>query len=289
MKNITSKVQRLSQRAAELKQFVEGVPPKLVEVRAAVKDATGQVQTLRADVIASVATLRAENDTQLIAALRELDAGAEVLVEAGCLLDRVDMDLGPTRRVVVNLERAENVDARRLKALIEANRERPVIHAVLAAILKADELSETVQLEELTFTKLSIDVGLIPAVRIGWTTNARRAVPAALGVPQVTPVAPASALGVAQSAPVVAQSSFFEQRSMPASVVAPASAAVSPVTLPVIPATPVAAAGGSVETATSILPPITVAATPVPAAPGDWRKGALDRFKKMPDLTKRSS
>ncbi len=283
MKNITSKVQRLSQRAAELRQAIESVPPKISEMRGALSAATGQVQKLRADILSNVATLRAETDTQLIAALREIDDNADVLAQAGCLLERADMDLGPTRRVTVNLERVENVDAPTLNHLIAVNTQRPVIHAILQAIAKADQLSEQVELKELTFTKLAIDVGLIPSVRVGWTTNdvRRRIVttgPAVPVMPQPVVSAPLSPFG---------QGGFFERRETP--VVAHAPVILTPAAEVIAhpPAPAVAAATGAIQSAT--VQQVAQTSQPLTAlGERHARASALDRFKKMPDLSKRA-
>ncbi|HEY1109084.1 MAG TPA: hypothetical protein VGE76_10645 [Opitutaceae bacterium] len=274
MKTITGKVQRLAQRAAELKQLAESVPGKVAEARATLATATADVQKLRADIISSVGTLRAETDTQLITALREIDGSADVLAEAGYLLERTDLDLGPTRRVTVTLERVEDVDEIKLKHLISANAHAPTLHALLQAILKADQLTGSVDLEELNFTKLTIDVGLIPSVRVGWTTNTPRRAAFAAAAPIPPPVASTLPSAFGQGG----GGGFFERRDVSAATV-PAQ----PVTLTT------AAAPVVVQQAAQVV----VQQVPVPApasnvtAPTRSRASALDRFKKMPDLTKR--
>lgn len=268
MKTITGKVQRLAQRAAELKQLAESAPAKIAQARATLTAATSDVQKLRADIISSVGTLRAETDTQLIQALREIDGSADVLADAGYLLERADLDLGPTRRVTVTLERVEDVDEIKLKHLISASSHAPTLHAILQAILKADQLTGSIDLEELNFTKLTIDVGLIPSVRVGWTTNApRRAAFSA-----VTPISP-PVMGTLPS--TFAQGGgFFERKE---AALGPVQAAPVTVTTPAAPVVVQQAAQVVVQQATS---PATTVTTPN-------RASALDRFKKMPDLTKR--
>lgn len=267
MKKFTDKVHRLSQRAAEIKHMIESVPPKVSEIRDAVTAATGQVQKLRADIISSVSTLRAETDTQLLSALREIDEAADVLAEAGVRLEGVDMDLGATRRLIVQLERIENVDGRRLQALLTANAAHPTLHALLAAVIKADELTDKVEFKYLGFTKLIVEIGLIPSVRIGWRTEMEE--PDQVE-PAVATAAPAAATLAthAMSAP----STFFERRATPQAEAAPKPAAAS--------AAVFAHGAGDAKPAT--------ATTPVPAARAShadkWRASALDRFKKMPEL-----
>lgn len=270
MKTITGKVQRLAQRAAELKQLAESAPARIAEARATLSAATADVQKLRADIISSVGTLRAETDTQLISALREIDANADVLAEAGYLLERTDLDLGPTRRVTVTLERVEDVDEIKLKHLISTSSQKPTLHAILQAILKADQLTGSIDLEELHFTKLTIDVGLIPSVRVGWTTNtSRRATfTAATTIPPTVVSALPSAFGQ------IGSGGFFERRDATASTI-PAQ----PITAPAIPA----------SVLVQQVAPVVVQQVPATAGTAQTqnRASALDRFKKMPDLTKR--
>lgn len=268
MKTITGKVQRLAQRAAELKQLAESVPGKVAEARATLATATADVQKLRADIISSVGTLRAETDTQLITVLREIDGSADVLAEAGYLLERTDLDLGPTRRVTVTLERVEDVDEIKLKHLISANSHAPTLHALLQAILKADQLTGGVDLEELNFTKLTIDVGLIPSVRVGWTANTPRRATFSAATPIPPPVVSMLPAAFGQGG------GFFERKEAAATVQA------QPVTLTTATAAPVV-----VQQAAQVV--VQQTSAPTATAPNQNRASALDRFKKMPDLTKR--
>src|SRR5688572_30174670 len=103
MKKIAGKIQQMTQRADELRRVVEGVPPKIAQVKQAIAATTGQVQKLRSDIMSSVGVLRAETDAQIVETLREIDGKLDVLKEAGCRLERADLDLGPTRRLIVHL------------------------------------------------------------------------------------------------------------------------------------------------------------------------------------------
>lgn len=268
MKTITGKVQRLAQRAAEIKQLAGSAPARIAEARATLSAATADVQKLRADIISSVGKLRAENDTQIVQALREIDGSADALAEAGYLLERTDLDLGPTRRVTVTLERVDDVDEATLKQLIAAHSNEPTLHAILEAILKADQLAGSVDLEELSFTKLTIDVGLIPSVRIGWTTNTPKRAPFSSATPIPPPVVSALPPAFGQGG------GFFERKDAPTAVQA------SPLTVAATAAPVVVQQAAQVVVQQSAPPPVS-------STQPQNRASALDRFKKMPDLTKR--
>jgi hypothetical protein len=260
MKRFAQKVQRLSRRAAELQQVVQGVPPRIVEIRDAVTAASTQVQKLRSDIAASVGTLRSETDTQLIATLQALDGHATVLGAAGLRLDRVEMDLGPHRRVVVRLERIEEVPTAAVQQLLAEHRDVPAVRALLTAALKAGELAAGVNLTGLVYTYLTVEIGLIPSVRIGWQAGADDAVEDQLAAP--LPVAATVGRSLTSEA-----GPFFAPR--PPS---PAGAAAS-------------AAGESPAAAATVATGAPAASAPAPAPrSASWNASALDRFKKMPDL-----
>lgn len=276
MKRIPEKLQRLSQRAAELRQTLQNVPPKIVAVRESVAAATAEVQKLRADVLSSVATLRAETDEQLLGTLREIDGGVEVLAEAGCRLDRVEMDLGPARRLLVHLSRTSEVAPETVRALVVAEKQ-PAVRALLTAIEKADELAARVELVHMRPAKLVVVIGLIPSVRVGWenaehetaTDTAIFGAPEAAGQESIAEDdRPSETERVAE-----ATHSFFPPRAAPG--VQHTEAGSKPAAAPGIPSavTHVAPAPAPVAFAGSRLDPTA-----------NWRSGALDRFKKMPDL-----
>jgi hypothetical protein len=264
MKKFSDKVHRLSQRAAEIKHAIESVPPKIAEIRDAAIAATGQVQKLRADILSGVSTLRAETDTQFITALREIDSAAEVFHEAGCELAGIDLDLGPARKIRVTLKWDDDIDANRVRALHQANATQPTVAAILAALLKADELSENVELEQLRHATITVEIGLVPSVRIGWRAKSE------------TNELASGAFAAVVAAPMPAtppptefkSSSYFEHHD--------SAAAAKP-----------APETRTESSPSSTLAPhaVTTAAAAQPNNRAKWQASALDRFKKMPDVS----
>jgi hypothetical protein len=268
MKKFTERVQRVSQKAAEIRQTIERVPARVAEIREIGAMATGEVQKLRTELVSSLSTLRAETDDQLVTALREIDGDSETLLEAGFRLRGVDMDLGSVRRLKVHLERVSEVDPAAIRALQDDNADKPALHTLLVALTKAGELAGTIPLDHLRYGAITIEMGLIPSVRVGWRASGpsfAKSLPPALPIATVVPSAPAAA---------VSPTSFFESRPA-ASRAVPGAAA------------PVAGSDSEIPLPTAIptAQPIRTAST---VAGKEWRTGALERFKKMPDLTKRS-
>lgn len=265
MKKFIHKVQNLSQRAAELQRAVQSAPAKAAELRESVLAAAGQLQQLRADVQSSVNNLRTEGDDRLTHALREVDESHGVFAEGGYAVHEVEMELGLAQRLVVHLEKVADVPHAAIRSLLAAHDSRTTTHAILTALLKAEELADKVHLSHLTYHKLTVYAGLTPSVRLCWGTEEELA-----AHPVTAPSATAGAPPPLPAASAFTQSSYFE-RAAPAAAAPPSPAASAPVPAAPAPAAKPASAAESKEPA---------------ATSGDFGRSALDRFKKMPDLSK---
>lgn len=268
------RLRELQRRADQIKQAVASAPPKVAEFRNAVLMTAGQLQQLRTDFQAGFTGLRADNDEMLTEALREINANTDTLLEAGFELSRVDMDLGINRRLIVRLQKVDDVPGPKLHSLVVGNLGRKTVHALLTAIQTAGELAGSIQLSNLTYDQIIVDVGLAPSVRVCWrSVDLEPEEPAA--VQTIAPTAtPLPLPPPSPQASAFSQSTFFEPKAVPV-------AGMPVVSQPVVAAVPA-------ETRMAALP---AAATPTGAEPserpsGDWRRSALDRFKKMPDLLK---
>jgi hypothetical protein len=270
MKGFISKVQTLGQKAAQIKEAIESVPPRIQEARSVVLATAGELQQLREDVQSSVMSLRTEDQNRLVTSLREIDASADIFREAGYVLQTVEMEIGFIYRLIVQLKKVADVPHDSMKVLVLENAERRTVHAILTALIKAEELSDGVNLSQLEYRRLSVYVGPTPSVRLCWSTEADLE-PAPNPADVLASAAPAGA-AAAQPQPVSFPSSFFERR--------PAVTAIAPV----VPAQDNTLAPAPVAVAFPASLPLAATA---PAEPGDWRRDALARFKKMPDLTKR--
>lgn len=261
MSKFIHKVQALGNKAAQIKAAIESVPPRVLEVREAMEATVGQFQQLRNDVQSSVHHLRADNEESLIESLREIDGNTATWREAGYALANVEMELGLPQRLIVHLEKIADVPHAMLRSLLAAQEGQRTTHAILAALIKAEELADRVNLAHLTYHKLMVYVGPVPTVRLCWDANAgERAVLATHAAP-VAMTPPATAPSFASTS-MFGAGSFFEQRSAPSPTLAPTGPAVTTTTPTPIP---------------SAAPPLT----------GDGDKvDPLARFKKMPDLSR---
>jgi hypothetical protein len=271
MKKIIHRIQDLGQKAGQLKEALEGVPDQAARLRDTVLVTAGQLQDMRKDVQASVAGLRAENDDRIAAALNEIQAGADEIRKAGYELGGVEME-----------DKVADVRASELQSLLAANAGRRTLHGVLSALVKAEEFAAQCGLRELDYRQLRVSVGPIPSIRLIWraeeieTVVVPPALPASAYPKPPTPVAtrpaPAGASEPAQvpEASPFGKDSFFERR-----VTEPTVTAENPGVEPLAP-----------RPSAELPAPARHEPAPAPDR-SDWSSSALDRFKKMPNLSRR--
>jgi hypothetical protein len=276
MKQFITNIKNLSQKAAEIKAAMQQVPPKVAEIREAVSATAGQLQQLKSQIEYSVNDLRADDETRLSEVLQEVGGSEEIFLKAGFVLGGVDIELSPVQRLLVHLHKVEEVHPSVLRALAAANQHRRSMHAILSSLLQAQQMADTVELENLAYDEVIIGVGPIPSVRLCWKSSETVPAPvaAALATAGTTPVPvatvssvptlPAHQVQAAAAQSAFGPGSFFEKR--PSTEMAPAVATTKPVE-----------AVSSIATVTPVEPVIEHA---VPAASPD----PLARFKKMPNL-----
>jgi hypothetical protein len=262
MKKFAHKVQALGNKAAQIKAAIESLPPRVAEMREAVAATAGQFQQLRSEVQSDITTLRADSEEKLIDTLREIDGGAAAFRETGYELEDVEMELGLPQRLIVHMAKIEDVPHHHVRSILAANEGKKAMHAILSALLKAEELADRVDLTNLTYHKLMVYVGPLPVVRLCWCANTAEPLHSPESAPPAaSPTQPASAFPASS---IFGAGSFFEKRppavSTPAPDSLPAAQQVSP---------------------THALP------STVSAPATDEREDPLARFKKMPDLSKR--
>lgn len=263
--------QRIREKALQLKRAVDAAPARAAQLKEAVAVTTGRLKQLRTDVESTVAALRSDTDGSLAETLVELDDCAGWLARAGYELSGVDIEQGPAPRVIVHLEQASAARTDSLEALQSECTGQRLAEAILGALIRAEELEEGIHLADLVFHGLTIHVGPIPTVRLCWRRPAKfpasRSAAAAAPYSTVTPHASSPS---PSPMPSYGAESFFER----------VEAGTSPAAA--MPAAPAMAT--TAPTPSRVRPP----ATETPGVPltGDWRKDALARFKKMPDLSR---
>lgn len=259
MKTFISKVRNLKQRADELRAAMEKAPSTIAEIRESMAATAGQLHQLRTEVQSSVAGLKLDGAERMSQALQEINTNLEVFLQAGFEVNGVDLEISPVQRLLVHLRKLEDVHPSQFRSLLNTQQQRKTVHALLTALVQAQQMADKVEFAHLDYDELIVGLGPIPSIRICW-----RAEEIFEAEPLATPAAAASSAAPAPSmSSSFGQSSFFERRSSQ-----PAAAATPPF--------------AAAPTFTS------QAAEPAPSEPvsGDWKRDELERFKKDPHFSK---
>jgi len=262
MGKFISRVKNLRQKAAELKAAMEQAPATIAEIRETVAATTGQLHQLKNEVQSSVTDLKVENADRISHALQEINSNRDVFHQAGFDLGGVDLELSPVQRLIVHLHKLEDVHPSDFRSLLAANQQKKTIHALLKALVQAQQMADKVELVHLDYSELIVGLGPIPSVRICWRAEevfeAEEVAGSAPAAPVPTP-APASPS-------FFGRSSYFERRpAQPAPAFGPAEA--EPVR-----------AGSE--------PAVTREEAPQELSSSDWRREAFERLKTKPHESK---
>jgi hypothetical protein len=277
MRKFIHRVKDLSQKAAEVKQQLQSMPGKAAELREAVVMSAGELQQIRSDVHANLNGLRANSEDRLLQAMREINDHTYTFEEAGYELTGMDLDLAITQRLAVHFQKFEEVSHSTLRALL-SKQTRETVKAILSGIIKAEEIAANVELTHLKYDGVIVDVGAIPMIRMAWrsdTFTEQQETVIETAQPGATPGSSLASTPPISASPSIG--SFFEQRTIPIS--SPSATLTTQ--------SQVSSQAADSPSATVPLESHPAPEKPNPAHNPDWKQGALDRFKKMPDLSKR--
>jgi hypothetical protein len=257
MKKLITKAQVLGKRAAELRERVQDLPAQAAKIREAVTLTGAEFHQLRAEVQTGLHALKADTEDSLLRTMRQINEHALVFEEAGYELTGLDLDLAPHQRLAVHLDKFADVPLTDLRSL-HARQTCAPVRSLLSGIMRAEESAARVELAYLQYAGLIFHAGALPMVRMRWRADAPDAgSTASSAATTFSPALPGSA------APAPEPASMFEERPMP-----PIRVQASPLPAP---------GSGS-----NVAPAVPTAPAPASA----WSQSALDRFKKMPALSK---
>jgi hypothetical protein len=234
-----------------------------------------------------VADLKADNEAQLLDSLREINSSVTIFQRAGYDLSGVDMELSPVQRLIVHLNRVQDVSASEIGRLASANQHRKLTHALLKALVQAEGMADQVDLENLVYHKLIVNVGPIPAVRLCWKPEDEPfAAPQPVVATAKLPTTTSASVGSTgpSSFATYGKGSFFEQRAGSGDQSQPETSAGTATEAH-------AAAGGSTQPSareeSAVSGQHVPSRTHATARSGKaWGKESLDRFKQMPTGSK---
>lgn len=264
MKKLKRRIQTLKQHANTIKEVLDVAPAKAAEIREALGESVKDFQRLKHEIMVG--------GSAVPDVLGELTSLAPLLADAGFELTGVDYKVDMDSDLLLHLERQEDCNPGKLWKLMQGSTasSSPVVDAVIQAILQAEETAAKMKLPDLHYRELQVEVGMRPTIRLCWRAEEEEPEP---------PPAPA-----------------IVQTPMRVSVSTPESAPTQE--LPSTPARPPVEEVVSLESlmARPEKSAPTPSAPPAPTAPvltprstatgrDRWSASALDRFKKMPEIS----
>lgn len=270
-------IRKFSTKATQFQQALQSAPQKLQQLRENVALTAEQLQQLRNEVQNGLRGLLVSPD-QLGQASSEINEGQAVLDKAGYELTGVEIEYGPAQRIIVRLEEFEDVPQAALRRLLLENQSPRTVTALLSAIIKAKDVSGKIQFSNLPYAGVVVHLGAAAAVRVCWgveTAQEETATNIELGTPppRIQPLKPQSA---DTPLPNFGSGGFFEART----VSLPFAPSPANQGTPTLPAATVTLPAPSIPTVHTSAPPAEAPSST------DWRRDALERFKKMPGVSK---
>ena len=168
MKRITKRIQQLGQRAEQLREIAHQMPGRAEGLRRSMISATEKLQQVRADLMISAATLRGQADTDSVGLLTEIGGVGELLDGSGFMLEGVGWDIGAARRLQVRIERLAPTTVKALRSLLAKHDDKPAARTIFTALIQAQEAAEEIEVGSLLWTDVVIEIGAVTTVRIGW-------------------------------------------------------------------------------------------------------------------------
>lgn len=277
MNKFIARAQELGKKATEIKHAVEALPAQAARLRAAVTMTGGELQQLRSDVQNSIHGLKADSEERLLKSMREINDHASIFEEAGYDLNGMDLDLALNQRLAVHLDKFEDVPHAILRTLL-GKQTSEAIRSILAGIIKAEETAANVELSHLKYRGLVVHVGPLPTIRMRWRDEVvahpevahPEEQPAVAHVAPSAPPPPSKPPIPAPEAPA-APASMFNLRPLPSGTVR-------------IESKPAPSSAPPSRAASST--PSAIPSEPAKSSSSSWSYDALERFKKMPGVSK---
>ncbi len=193
-----------------LKKKVEHYKTKAEEIRAAIEEGAETIREIRADVEDTVEDLKADSEEKMMESLEKIQEAEQVFKEAGYKLHAVEMEMGFNPKVVSILRRESEIGKRTQDRLIKKHKDNKLLKSMLTSLFKAEAIEDKVHLEDLTFTEVHIEVGLVPAVHVLWEDKSAERLEATAGATS-TPVPSTSSSFTSGSAFSSSSSSAFHR------------------------------------------------------------------------------
>lgn len=129
------------------------------------KNVAGAVTELASNTTAKVSEMAAASADQLSGSLEEIANGSDEIRAVGYELEKVAVEVGIIPKISLAVAKLCNVDNQDTAKVIERNKDKKSLAALLRALSKADDMMRNLQLRGRQINSVEIDLSVPPVVR----------------------------------------------------------------------------------------------------------------------------
>lgn len=132
-----------------------------------------KIQKLKEDLKEKVAgvteyfgDLKDEGKEKFVNYINELSDIIPIVATTGYRLKGVDVEMSLPPGVNMQFEKFENISKEKIDEIMEANKDKEILRAIVKALVMADEFHNKLKMGDLQFTTISLTLSLPPKVII---------------------------------------------------------------------------------------------------------------------------
>ena len=114
----------------------------------------------------SAEALKGSSDDKLKEVANEFNAIAPIIKMIGYSITEVEVELGMPPKIVPHFTRTDDMSEDEMNEIIEKHKDKKLTYLILSSLAKASSLQNSIQLSNLKFTEVEIEVGAIPSVKL---------------------------------------------------------------------------------------------------------------------------
>lgn len=97
---------------------------------------------------------------------KELEEGSTSLARTGYTITDIHIKLGLPPTIAMCLDQVEVISEELEKELLEENKSKPIVYAIMVSLFKANSMQKTIHSSNFKFTGLTMEMGLTPSMEM---------------------------------------------------------------------------------------------------------------------------
>lgn len=101
----------------------------------------------------------------------ELSALIPAIIEIGYRVDTVEIEIGMPPKIIPSFSKIEDVAEENMQNTLNKYSDKKISTLILSSLIKANKMQNAIHINNLIFTGISLEVGIIPTVRLKFIPN----------------------------------------------------------------------------------------------------------------------